>query len=325
MPPKREDQDLARTLAAIQQAYWEFDASEKSRLCQGKPTELPWPSMLRLNHLCCMETLGTAAGQEELQSEETRDERDLTEGLDLRFWPALLAKLASPDSPYRPRPCSVWQGAAGASNSRDADLGGWFSNASLSHFGSLEVIRLDNQQKPKELAFVALDELRGVILAPSSIFRAVKLLYDDGRDDEIVWIPLLYGFSWQSSRQSDRDGRLTRFVSHTAVPGLKWPSGIGIGHQDFVIDNQDRGSTLFGLGSIAEIMVALEITDPKFDVKCRARGLDPERIRREILPRAEQPAGDVSGPHEAKLKCACRALSESRPLAKKKWWQFWKS
>ncbi len=96
MASKQEDHELSQTLIEIQKAYWRFNASEKSRLCQGKLAELPWPSMLRLNHLCCMETLGSAAGQEELKSEEILEERDLAEGLDLGFWPGLLARLVSP-------------------------------------------------------------------------------------------------------------------------------------------------------------------------------------------------------------------------------------
>jgi hypothetical protein len=38
-------------------------------------------------------------------------------------------------------------------------------------------------------------------------------------------------------------------------------------------------------------MVALEIADPKFDLKCRARGLDPVHVRQEVVPQPEKPAG----------------------------------
>ena len=39
---------------------------------------------------------------------------------------------------------------------------------------------------------------------------------------------------------------------------------------------------IFGLGSIGEIMVVLFWDDPKFDQKCRARGLDPDDVRRSM-------------------------------------------
>ena len=39
------------------------------------------------------------------------------------------------------------------------------------------------------------------------------------------------------------------------------------------------GQSLFGLGSIGEIMIALYMNDPTFDQKCKARGLDPEAVR----------------------------------------------
>ena len=70
MASKQEDHELSQTLIEIQKADWRFNASEKSRLCQGKLAELPWPFMLRFtNHLLLNETLASAAGQEELKSE----------------------------------------------------------------------------------------------------------------------------------------------------------------------------------------------------------------------------------------------------------------
>ena len=42
---------------------------------------------------------------------------------------------------------------------------------------------------------------------------------------------------------------------------------------------EKNGQSLFGLGSIGEIMVALFVDDPKFNQKCMARGLDPEQVR----------------------------------------------
>ena len=159
-------------------------------------------------------------------------------------------------------------------------------NFSITHFGSIEVIKTDAEQKPVELAFVGLDEINGLMLGRPSLFRPAKLFYEDSRENEIVWMPLLYGVSWRSSSSHDRDGSLTRWVGHTKVKveDMDINIGIGIGHQDFLIKNVDspNEAVKFGLGSIDEIEIVLDIDDPKFENKCRARGLDPDEVRRKI-------------------------------------------
>jgi hypothetical protein len=279
-----ESGELMDALVKTQTDYWQFNPEAKAGLVRSDPLQLAWPEALRLNHLCCLEVLETEKGRAAFQSEEVGadDQVDLAEGLDLDFWPDLLGKLVSNESPYRPRHCDVWQGDAPMSEAREPDLGGPFYNASLTHFGCLEVIRLDARQRPRELAFVPLDDLDAVVLAQPSLFRAAGLFYNDGREHETVWAPLLYGISWRSTHQYDRDGTFTRFVGHQQVSGLDESFGIGIGHQDFVIKKGDGGATLFGLGSVSQISVALEVADPRFDEKCRARGLGPEEVRRQI-------------------------------------------
>jgi hypothetical protein len=38
---------------------------------------------------------------------------------------------------------------------------------------------------------------------------------------------------------------------------------------------------LFGLGSLAEIAFAMDMRDPRFNEKARARGIDPDDVRRQ--------------------------------------------
>ena len=54
-------------------------------------------------------------------------------------------------------------------------------------------------------------------------------------------------------------------------------AGIGIGHQDLVVGSD--GVSLVGIGSIGELAMALDVADPRFDEKCRARGIDPVAAR----------------------------------------------
>lgn len=59
--------------------------------------------------------------------------------------------------------------------------------------------RLDSKQQPDKLAFISLDEIRGAVFASPVFFRLGKFFFDNGRPDETVLVPLLYGISWLSS------------------------------------------------------------------------------------------------------------------------------
>ena len=143
------------------------------------------------------------------------------------------------------------------------------------------MIRLDAQNKPAEIWFAPLDALRGAVFARSAIFGLGKLFFDSQRPDEIVLIPLLYGISWRTPNSFDQDGTLTRFISHLDPKDGNGTLAIGVGHQDLIVDQQ-VGRTVVGLGSIGELMIALTVNDPKFDEKCRARGLDSGEMRRSV-------------------------------------------
>jgi len=92
-----------------------------------------------------------------------------------------------------------------------------------------------------------------------------------------VLVPLLYGISWLGPHNFDQNGRSTRFICAIETAEDTPALAIGVGHQDFVMEG-DR-QTLFGLGSIGEIMITLFGDSPKFELKCKARGLDPEVVR----------------------------------------------
>jgi hypothetical protein len=259
--------------AALQVAYWSYDEAEK-RALEGRPLDaLSWPELLRLHHLACLELLRSPTGRRQLAG------RDSDEPLRDGLCRETITRLLCPESPYRERHCEVWR--AGPEASEVADMGGPLANASLTHAGCLEVIRLDETDTPTELAFVPFDEIRGVVLGPSALFRMARLAYEDGRE-EIVLVPLLYGLSWLTDEEHLRDGSMTRFCCHVDVPGRGASLGIGVGHQDLMLRGDDGSQMLFGLGSVGEIATSLETSDPNFDAKCRGRGLDPEAIRERI-------------------------------------------
>jgi hypothetical protein len=160
---------------------------------------------------------------------------------------------------------------------------GEFLNPSLTHLGCLEVYRVDAVNQPTGMDFVAFDELSGVLFAPPNLIRVAKLFYDDGRG-EVVLVPMLYGLTWAMGNEYDRAGRMTRFVAHLDGEeiGVLGASGIGVGQQDFSIRNPAGGVSLFGLGSAAEISFPLDMRDPRFDEKARARGIEPDEVRRRM-------------------------------------------
>ncbi len=79
----------------------------------------------------------------------------------------------------------------------------------LFFWGCIEVIRLDAEQQPTELTFISLEEIRGAVFDRRAFFHPGMLFFDDGRPDEIVLVPLLYGISWLSPLDFDQDGTAT--------------------------------------------------------------------------------------------------------------------
>lgn len=278
--PPMDPIDLITRARALQEAYWSPNPAEKRRLLAGDVDRLDGSQSFRLLHLACLDLAATGPVALALADEDA-DDSDAPAGAERDLIVRLLQRLGAADSPYASRPVSVWQGKPGESATRQPDLAGKLRNASMTHLGALEIVRLDAADQPASIAFVPLGDLSGAVFATPSIFRFAKLFYDNGQDAEIVLLPLLYGISWRSPHPFDQDGTMTRFIGHLDVPGQAGLS-IGVGQQDFVLEPQEGGQTLFGLGSVGELIVALSVEDPAFEAKCRARGLDPAEVRRAL-------------------------------------------
>lgn len=277
--PGETDQTLEMA-RKLQTNYWSLDADELFRLRSRSLGDLTWEQRFRLLHLVCLEMLSQDSVKKQLMGVQPIPQK-APGGASQQLIVELIRMLLSKKSPYRSGHIAVWQGVPGESGNRGPDLEGELRNASLTHLGCLEVLRLDKDQKPTELCFVPFDRLRGVIFSGQALFRYAKLFYDDGREDEIVMVPLLYGISWHTLNQSDHDGTLTRFLCGMTVEEKEMTFSIGVGHQDFLIRGEKQ-DTLFGLGSVGEFMVALATDDPRFEEKCRARGLDPEEVKDDL-------------------------------------------
>jgi hypothetical protein len=262
---------------SIQRGYWTANPAEQAALGARVLESLTWAETLRLHHLNCLEYLmegGEGASWRRAGAVVDRDEG--TESPALARCRATAHRLLTEHSPYRPRFCMVWQGEANTSGHREPDRQGWLRNASMTHLGCVETIRLDAKKKPREIAFLPLDDIRALEFVQPALFRFAKVLYDDGRDDEIVQVPLVYGVSWMTAQAPDHDATTSRHVGRLEVEGRSYV--IAIGRQDFAIAPQRDGEeSRIGLGSVGELMVALESNDPRFEQKCRSRGLNPNR------------------------------------------------
>jgi hypothetical protein len=228
-------EDLGAALMRLTRTYWTRAPDELSRL-QSEVSTLAWPKLLRLHHLVCLELLhATGALKKDSLSAELPN--DATGELYLRT----AARLQGAGSPYLPRNATVIQRPRGTVQlpPRQGEL----RNASSSHHGALEVIRLNKDNHPVALEFFAYQDLAAIALGPPSLFPPAKVMHRDGRE-EVVCLPLLYGASWFSEEPSDQNGSMTRFsCHHKDVTG-----GIGLGHQDFM-----SGGAMFGLGSVMQI------------------------------------------------------------------------
>lgn len=253
-------------------------ALQKEKLLAIEPGQRTWPQKLRLLHLVSLQLCASPDIRRQIESDQATVE-DAPPSPERDLCVALAADLAGPGSPYRPRSCSIWQEKDPDAKTDPPQLTGRLQNASLTHLGAIEVIRLDEKMKPKEIAFVGLQEIRALLLASPALFRPGKVIYEDGHA-EMVWVPLLYGFSWTTPHEYDRDGTMTRFVAQ--LPKDDGPQRcIGIGHQDLIVVGEEKEKrTFLGLGSVTEISTALDLREPDFEEKCQLRGLDPAEVRK---------------------------------------------
>jgi hypothetical protein len=233
-PPPAPPEDLGAALMRLTRTYWARAPEELARLKPEAET-LPWPKLLRLHHLACLELLHAVG------LTTTGGGMDLPASPEAELYVQTATRLSSATSPFRPRQAVVTQRPRGEAPGKT--ITGELRNASATHFGALELIRLDKDNHPLALDFASFDELALVAVGPPSLFPPSKLQYRDGRT-EVACLPLLYGASWFSAQASDANGSMTRFVGHTP----KVQGGIGVGHQDFMC-----GGVLFGLGSMQQL------------------------------------------------------------------------
>jgi hypothetical protein len=283
-------------LVRLQREYWTWKPTEWADLQARGLERLSWPQRLRLHHLNCLALLEQEPFRSQLSKDGVPTETEPTTPPDyVRRCRESAERLLAEDSPYGLRFALIW-----TDNRRPSDLQGMLCNPSLTHLGCLEVVRVDDNNPP-EIVFIAFADIRNLALWEPTVFRAVKITYEDGRPDEFAFLPLMYGLTGRSPSEDILTGRKSRFIAFLGGDGPESEYGIGLGHQNLMIRQdgqgpapeygvgfakqnimirQEQGQALFGLCSLAAANFGLALSDPCFESKCRARGFDPAEILR---------------------------------------------
>jgi hypothetical protein len=301
----------------LQKRYWS-PAPEQLRELEGRAlAALDWPEKLRLHHLRCLALLD--AGDDLLRrallapvAERPNVEQleQLASAIDpvLRERVAASAKvLLGRRSPYRPRHGFAWlgDGAPEGDAVPYSDFQGRVVNASLTHLGSVEIIALDPTTfEPAAIEFVPFDEIMTLARGPrqhaSDPFVPARILREYGQGELLVLLPLRYGLSWFALEPELLRGEATHHVAEIELRGLADPTkavyesldrrmlGIAVGAQrvEVLSDYAQEGLGRFELGGAYQVSLAIDQDDPRFDDKCRGRGLDVEATRGDVVREA---------------------------------------
>jgi hypothetical protein len=293
----------------LQKRYWS-PAPDELRDLEGRGlAALGWPDKLRLHHLRCLALLDAGGGslRRDLLAPTAERPGASELGLDplLRERVAASAKaLLGRRSPYRPRHGFAWLGDAPPEGDAVpySDFQGRIVLTSLAHLGCVEIIRLDAETlEPQSLEFVAFDDImtlaRSPRTDPGAPFVPARILREYGQAQLLVLLPLRHGLSWYALEPALLRGEAHREVAAVEVSGLADPAksigepldrrmlGIGVGPMrvEVLSDHAQEGLGRFALGDAYQISLAIDQDDPRFDDKCRGRGLDVEATRGDVV------------------------------------------
>lgn len=310
----------------LQKRYWS-PAPDELRELEGRGLPaLDWAEKLRLHHLRCLALLDAGDGLLRRGLLAPAAERPSASELEGAIDPGLRERVAASAkallgrrSPYRPRHGFAWLGDGPPEGDAVpySDFQGRIVNASLTHLGCVEIIRLDPATlEPAALEFLPFDQVMTLARGPrehaSAPFIPARILREYGQGELVVLLPLRYGLSWFALEPELLRGEATREVAAIQLRGLadvaksfhepldRRMLGIAVGLQrlEVLSDDAQEGLGRFELGAAYQISLAIDQDDPRFDDKCRGRGLDVEATR-----------GDVV--RESRLRASARAARKS--------------
>jgi hypothetical protein len=293
----------------LQKRYWS-PAPDELRDLEGRGlAALDWPDKLRLHHLRCLALLD--AGDGSLRRDLLAPTAERPSQPEIQIDPVLRERVATSAkvllgrrSPYRPRHGFAWLGDGPPEGDAVpySDFQGRVVLGSLAHLGCVEIIRLDPATlEPQALDLVAFDEImtlaRSPRTDPDAPFVPARLLREYGQPQLLVLLPLRHGLSWYALEPELLRGEVQREVASIGVSGLADPAkaiaepldrrmlGIAAGaiRVEVLSDYAHEGLGGFALRDAYQISLAIDQDDPRFDDKCRGRGLDVEATRGDLV------------------------------------------
>jgi hypothetical protein len=311
---------------SLQKRYWS-PAPDELRELEGRGLgAIDWPEKLRLHHLRCLALLDAGEGLLRRGLLAPVAERPNLDELATAIDPVLRERVAASAkallgrrSPYRPRHGFAWLGDGPPEGDAVpySDFQGRIVHASLTHLGCAEIIRLDpSTLEPAALEFIAFDEIMTLARGPrdhaSAPFVPARILREYGQAELVVLLPLRYGLSWFALEPELLRGEAAHEVAAIELRGLADVAkafsepldrrllGIQVGPQrlEVLSDYVQEGLGRFELGAAYQISLAIDQDDPRFDDKCRGRGLDVDATR-----------GDVV--RESRLRASAKAARKS--------------
>jgi hypothetical protein len=311
---------------ALQKRYWAPAPEELGELEGRGLAGIDWGDKLRLHHLRCLALLDGREGVLRRGLLAPVDERPRVEEIENGIDPVLRERVAASakvllgrGSPYRPRHGFAWLGDGPPEGDAVpySDFQGRVVNGSITHLGCVEIIRLDpTTLEPAGIEFVAFDEIMTLARGPrgdaGGPFVPARILREYGQGELVVLLPLRYGLSWFALEPEVLRGEVGHEVAGMQLRGLADATksfsepldrrmlGIQIGRQrlEVLSDYVQEGLGRFELWEAYQISLAIDQDDPRFDDKCRGRGLDVEATR-----------GDVV--RESRLRASAKAARKS--------------
>ena len=282
----------AQRAVELQKAYWRFDADEYDALWARGVTELSWKECFRLHHL------GVLRRVEEVGLSRLVEGTALPEATAAEL--EMLAHLCSKASPYRPRHGFCWQGQRPPETDEIpySDFQGRLMNACTTHLGAFEVLSLDDALTPQRVEFLAFDEVMTLASPAGPPFRGARILPEYGHAPRVVLLPRNYGLTWRVPVAELLRGEQHRVLGSPRGEGDEPLAGagvVGLGAQTLRCASEfaDEGLSELSMSSCYQISLAIDADDPRFEEKCRGRGIDPAATRAEAEGERKRKSGRV--------------------------------
>ena len=210
----------------VQSKHWRTNFDMKAYFLNKGIQNLEWSELFLLHQYLCSELLSIGPGRAQVMDGSLANNA-CPEGERKELLLKICQKLCSPESPYRPCEGTLhFKGIA-----RPA-LSGLLKNASSTHLGTIELIRLTKDGYPDSLTFTCFEEIQSIQFLTDGAYRLTKVAFRDEEKEEYFLAPTLYGLSLLSPHVFDQDASTSRYLCALQVEGTSL--SIALGQQEIL-------------------------------------------------------------------------------------------